>query len=137
MDAVDKINIRLKKIIEYVNRLKKYKGITAGELKENPERCAAVERFFQLAIEAIIDIANLLNAEYRFRPAKDARESIVILGEEGILNKEFAEDFSGVAGFRNILVHAYLDIDRNKVIENLNHLEDFEKFSQAVANFLR
>lgn len=137
MDAVDKINIRLKKIIEYVNRLKKYKGITADELKENPEKSAAIERFFQLSIEAVIDIANLLNAEYRFRPAKDARESIVILGEEGILNKEFAEDFSGVAGFRNILVHAYLDIDHNKVIENLNNLDDFEKFSQAVAKYLR
>lgn len=137
MDAVDKINIRLKKIIEYVNRLKKYKGITAGELKENPEKSAAIERFFQLSIEAVIDIANLLNAEYRFRPAKDARESIVILGEEGILSKEFAEDFSGVAGFRNILVHAYLDIDHNKVVENLNHLKDFEKFSQEVAKYLR
>lgn len=137
MDAIDKVNIRLKKILEYTSRLKKYQGMTKEELVEDPEKTAAIERFFQLAIEAVIDIANLLNAEYRFRPAKDAKESLEILGEEGVLDKKFAKGFSSVAGFRNILVHQYLDIDHNKVVENLNNLTDFEKFAQQVAKYLK
>ena len=138
MDALDKVNIRLKTLLKYVGYLKKYKGITVGELKQNYEKRGAIERFFQLAIEAVIDIANLLNSEYRFRPAQDAKESILILGEEGVLNSEFAEEFSGIAGFRNILVHDYLDIDYKKVADDLNnHLEDFEKFAKAVAKYLQ
>ena len=77
MDTVDKINIRLKKILEYTGYLKKYQGITAEKLKNDFEKRASVERYFQLTIESVIDIANLINAEYRFRPAQDAKESIV------------------------------------------------------------
>jgi len=137
MDAIDKINIRLKKILEYTNRLKKYQGMTREDLLEDPEKTAAIERFFQLAIEAVIDVTNLLNAEYRFRPAQDAKESIRILGEEGVLDEKFAENFSGVASFRNILVHQYLDIDYQKVADDLNHLDDFEKFATQVARYLK
>ena len=103
MDAIDKANIRLKKILEYLGYLKKYQGVTAEELEKDFEKRAIVERYFQLASEAIIDIANLLNAEYRFRPAEDARESILILGEERVLSKKFAKEFCEIAGFRNIL----------------------------------
>lgn len=137
MNAIDKVNIRLKKILEYTGRLKKYQGMTERELVKDPEKAAAIERFFQLAIEAVIDIANLLNAEFRFRPAKDAKESLEILGEEGVLDRQFASGFSGVAGFRNILVHQYLDIDYNRVTESLNHLGDFEKFARQVARYLK
>lgn len=137
MDAIDKVNIRLKKILEYISLLRKYRGLTKDDLVKNPEKSAAIERFFQLAIEAVIDIANLLNAEYRFRPAEDAKESIEILGKEGVIDKEFADSFSSVAGFRNILVHEYIDIDYNKVAESLNHLDDFERFAREVAGFLK
>ncbi|PIQ69990.1 DUF86 domain-containing protein [Candidatus Shapirobacteria bacterium CG03_land_8_20_14_0_80_40_19] len=138
MDAIDKVNIRLKTILKYVGFLEKYRGITAEVLEQNYEKRGAVERYFQLAIEAVIDIANLLNSEYRFRPAKDAKESILILGEKEVLPKEFAKEFSGVAGFRNILVHDYLDIDYKKVVDDLNnHLGDFEKFAKAVAKYLQ
>lgn len=138
MDAIDKINIRLKTILRYVGYLKKYRGITVEELEQNYEKRGAIERFFQLSTEAVVDIANLLNSEYRFRPAEDARESILILGEEGVLPKEFAKEFSGVAGFRNILVHDYLEIDYQKVADDLNnHLGDFEKYAKAVAKYLQ
>lgn len=138
MDAIDRVNIRLKTILRYVGYLEKYQGITAEELEQNYEKRGAIERYFQLATEAVIDIANLLNSEYRFRPAKDAKESILILGEEGVLLKDFAKEFSGIAGFRNILVHDYLDIDYKIVADNLNnHLKDFEKFAKAVAKYLQ
>lgn len=137
MDAIDKINIRLKKIFEYLDYLREFQGIGVEELERDFQKRGAVERYFQLTIEAVLDIANLLNAEYRFRPAEDGRESILILGEEGILPKKFAKDFSGVSGFRNILVHDYLKIDYKKVVENLRHLADFEKFAQAVAQYLQ
>lgn len=137
MDAIDKINIRLKAILAYVKRLKKYQGMQAAELRKDRDKAAAVERYLQLTIEAVIDIANLLNAEYRFRQAEDARESIIILGEEKILNKNFSNKFSSVAGFRNILVHDYLKIDYDKVAEKLNQqLGDFEHFCQSVAKYL-
>ena len=138
MDAINKVNLRLKKILEYVDLLKKHQNITVKDLEDDPVQRGFLERYLQLACEAVIDIANLINAEYRFRSAEDARESILILGEEGVLEKKFAQEFAPVAGFRNILVHDYVKIDYKQVIDKLHHrLGDFERFSQQVAKYLK
>ena len=42
-----------------------------------------------------------------------------------------------MAGFRNILVHEYLEIDRHLVYRVLNDdLDDFERFIKAVSRLL-
>ena len=42
-----------------------------------------------------------------------------------------------MAGFRNILVHEYLEIDRHRVYRVLkNDLSDFERFIKAVSKLL-
>lgn len=138
MDAVDKINLRLKKMLSYVARLKKFVPVTVKELRDNDDKSSIIERNLQLACEAVLDVANLLSAEFRFPPAEDNKESIVILGKEGVLDKKFAEKFKKMAGFRNILVHDYLEIDYGKVAGIMNEgLIDFEKFAKAVARYLK
>lgn len=137
MDAIDRIHIRLKLLRSYAKKLYRFQGLTTQELKADEDRRAMIERYLQLACEVVIDIANLLNAEFRFRPADESKESIVILGEEGVLDKEFANEFAGMAGFRNILVHDYVDIDYEKVADILNtRLGDFERFAREVSRYL-
>lgn len=138
MDAIDRIHIRLKLLRSYVKKLSRFEHLTMEDLLADEDRRVMIERYFQLACEVVLDIGNLLNAEFRFRPAQDAKESIIILGEEGVLEKEFASRFAGMAGFRNILVHDYIDIDYAIVTDNLNnHLGDFEAFAKAVASYLQ
>lgn len=137
MDAIDRINIRLKKLLEYIDQLKTYIPTTKKELIEDADKRGAAERYLQLACEVVIDIANILNAEFRFRPADDAKESVKILGEVGVLDKAFANEFADMAGFRNILVHDYLVIDYEKVADILNNrLGDFERFAREVSRYL-
>lgn len=136
-DRVVQINEKLNTLKEYLGILKGFGMVTVEDLNKDPIKRGAIERYLQLSAEVVIDIAGQLIAELGFRTPNDYKESILILGEEKILPDEFAKEFSAVASFRNILVHEYLDIDYNKVVENLNHLEDFEKFSQAVAKYLR
>ena len=137
MDAIDRIHIRLKLLRSYMKKLSRFERLTEEDLLADEDRRVMIERYFQLACEVVIDIANLLNAEFRFRPANDAKESIIILGEEGVLKKEFANQFAPMAGFRNILVHDYIAIDYTKVADYLNsRLGDFETFAKAVASYL-
>ena len=43
----------------------------------------------------------------------------------------------GMAGFRNLLVHEYLNIDPRRVYENWQeHLGDFVKFSEYIIRYL-
>lgn len=137
MDAIDRIHIRLKLLRFYLKKLSRFKHLTTEDLLADEDRRVMIERYFQLACEVVLDIANLLNAEFRFRPANDAKESIIILGEEGVLKKEFANQFASMAGFRNILVHDYIAIDYAKVADYLNNrLGDFEIFIKAAASYL-
>ena len=47
------------------------------------------------------------------------------------------EKWIRMIGFRNILVHDYLDIDRHTVFDVLqNNLKDFEKIKKSFAEFM-
>lgn len=135
-DAIDKINSRLEALKEYLKILKSLKGITGQELVNNIDKRAKAERYFQLAIEACIDIAELIISDQRLPAPKTGRETIEILGKEGIIDKKLAEDFAPAIGFRNILIHDYLEIDYDQVADKINNrLGDFEKFAQEIAKF--
>ena len=68
---------------------------------------------------------------------KNASETITTLGDMKILPKEFVSKIIGMANFRNILIHAYLKIDREIVYENLQHIPDFRKFQKYILEFLK
>lgn len=137
-DRITEVNGKLKALEDYVGLLKSFGKVDAEGLTKDPLKRGAIERYFQLAAEVVLDVAGLLIAEYRFRTPEDYKDSLLILGEEGVLTKDFSKEFSGIAGFRNLLVHEYLKIDYQKVADNLNnHLGDFEKFAQQVAKYLK
>lgn len=137
MDNIDKIRIRLNKLEEFSNFLKAYQGITAEELLKNTEKRGAIERYLELAVESCIDISELIITDQRLTVPTKASEAIKILGREKIIDAEFANAFSKIVGFRNILVHDYIDIDYKEVADKVNNrLFDFDRFAQEVAQFL-
>lgn len=98
----------------------------------------AVERYLQLAIEATLDISDQIINEEGLRKPKEYRDNILILGEQGILPKSFAVRFAHAAGFRNILVHDYVRLNKEKVYEHFKKdAVDIEKFIKAVLIYLK
>lgn len=78
----------------------------------------------------------IISAE-RLEKPESYREVIELLGKNNILPREFSEKFAPAAGFRNILVHGYAEVDVEKLYEFLqNNLEDFDEFSKHVAKYL-
>lgn len=110
-DAIDKIYARLEKLKEYIGILEGLGHITRSELEIDPVKKGALERYLQLAIEACIDIAELIISDQRLPTPQTAREALELLGKHDILEKEFATSFADAAGFRNILIHDYLELD--------------------------
>ena len=136
-DRISQINEKLALLRHYVKILRGFRGVRASDLVKDEIKRGAIERYLHLAAEVVLDIAAQLIAEFRFRTPEDYRESILVLGEEGVLPQDFAKEFSKIAGFRNILVHDYLKIDYHQLVDNLNYrLDDFERFAQAVAKYL-
>lgn len=137
MKTEDKIARKLKAMKEYVDFLGKYRNVPLKKLEGDYLLRSAIERNFQLALETILDIGEIVIAERGLRKPEEYREIIEILGESNILPKEFAKRFAMAAGFRNILVHKYEEIDVRKLHENLKNLKDFSIFAKFVAKSLK
>jgi uncharacterized protein YutE (UPF0331/DUF86 family) len=92
-----------------------------------------VERRLQLSIQVCIDIANHVIAHLGLR-VPDSQENVFsILATGGIITRDLAQRMVGMVGFRNILVHDYLDIDSSLVHNHLSQrLSDFSQFSQEL-----
>ncbi len=88
---------------EYVEALYDY--------REGVERVYAVERLAQLIAQTILDFAAVLASRRGAKPST-YRELALFLSRELELGKELEEFLVGLAGFRNILVHMYAEIDR-------------------------
>lgn len=59
------------------------------------------------------------------------------LGVHGVIPSTFANQIRGMAGLRNILVHDYLRVDLEKLIEFVRfRLEDFLVFMKLVREYL-
>jgi uncharacterized protein YutE (UPF0331/DUF86 family) len=61
-----------------------------------------------------------------------------VLVEAGVLSPELGARLAGIAGFRNILVHDYLQIDRGIVYQKLHEgVADLESFATEIVQFLQ
>lgn len=125
---------RLEKALQVLQQSSK---VAFEELIDNHVLLSAVERNFQVAIECILDIGNHIIAEKGFETPEDNEDVIRILGDESVIPPDFAEKIKGIAGFRNILVHEYTDIDYRLLYDYLrNRLDDFRELATHISLYL-
>ncbi|MBI3589017.1 MAG: DUF86 domain-containing protein [Candidatus Liptonbacteria bacterium] len=138
MSEIDKEFLRQKisQAEKYLEELKSFLKLSDLEISGDLKNRYALERVFLLLVEEMIDINNHLLKSFDIS-VSDLRSSFGLLGEQGILDKEFAAKISPLTGVRNILVHQYEKINLELFLKNLrNNLGDFEKYFSSVINFL-
>ncbi|MEE8167773.1 MAG: DUF86 domain-containing protein [Candidatus Hydrothermarchaeales archaeon] len=137
MSAADKIARKLNFMQRYVGYLRSVQDTDKKTLEEDYGLRSSIERNFHLAIESAIDIGEIIISEEGFNRPEDYRSVFLILGRQGILPGDFTESFSLAAGFRNILVHAYEEVDPDIVYDFLTEkLGDFDDFARHIARYL-
>lgn len=96
-----------------------------------------VERYLQLSIQSIIDIAHLVIIDLDLKRPDDNYEAVSLLYNQGAIPEDLASKLTKMVGLRNILVHEYGKIDRKKIYEVLEtQLEDLEKFQKQLLAYL-
>jgi uncharacterized protein YutE (UPF0331/DUF86 family) len=119
-----------------MQRLRRHTGRPLADLRADPDTLWAIERGLQLCAQNALDIATHLTASAG-RDTPDYASAIDALGELGVLPRDFARRFRGIAGFRNVLVHGYLAVDPGRLHELLNAgLDDFAAFAGHVERAL-
>ena len=120
----------LRELNESLKDWERYQAISLEELHTDRDKRNMVLHALLISIQSAVDIANHIIAEKGFRKPSTYRESFEILYEEGIISENLSDKLSDLAGFRNVLVHIYLQLDIDAVYEILQHdfiaLKDFE-----------
>ncbi len=98
---------------------------------------AAPNAFYQLAIETLTDIGNHVIADLNLGVVDWYSDVPRLLHEAGYIDENLRATWTRMIGFRNILVHDYLNVDRGIVYQVLHeNLEDFEALKQAFIQLL-
>lgn len=137
MIRAEVIRKRLNKLDEYLSILRAIRRYEWEEFIRNPEHYGSAERFLQLAIEAVNDVGNHIIAALDLGTVNWYSDIPLILEEKGYISPVLRERWIRMIGFRNALVHDYLEIDRRIVYEALQGgLEDLEALREVFARFL-
>ena len=121
---------------EAIQVLRRHQGQPADRLRTDREERWLVERGLQVCVQNALDIATHIAASAG-RDVPDYATAIDRLAELGVLPSEFVQRFRSVAGFRDVVVHDYLDIDLEIVNVLLNgRLDDFSEFASMVGRYL-
>lgn len=131
MTDIDLVEKKLADIETLLVQLRTLVDIDSIERDVKEERFAA--HTLQLAIQNALDVCSQIISDERLGEPVTNQELFSILERHGWLSADLAPKLRNMAGFRNILVHAYDRLDLDVMVDVLRHrLPDLEGFVQAI-----
>lgn len=106
------------------------------EQRLEPLWLRGIKYTFVTAIEACIDVAQHICAAEGWGPPRDNADAFSLLGDHKVVDRELAVRMRRAAGFRNVLVHEYVQVDDRIVLAMLDNPTDLDQFSHQVAEWL-
>ncbi len=120
---------RLDALNGYLQKLRAFQQVDSAEFVREPTLFDLAERYLHLAMECVLDLANHTIADRGLGTPSSNRDCFTVLERAGELTPEQAERLRQWAGFRNILVHQYLEVNHalsyQAIAEDLGDIEAF------------
>jgi uncharacterized protein YutE (UPF0331/DUF86 family) len=133
-EAVEK---RLKELDEILQELGKYRGVGLEALRRDVGQRWIIERGLIAAATIVFDVAGQDMVGHFGVYAETYEESLGTLRDRAVISKGLYRDRKGLGGFRNILVHRYLDINPAEVFESFQKwLVIFPAFAREILAWL-
>lgn len=105
----------------------------AGDVRE----ARFIQHTLQLAIQAALDVASHIVSARRLGEPETNRALFDLLRREGLVTEDLGNSLYAMAGFRNVLVHGYAEVDLQVVRDILeNHLDDLLAFTEQMRKSL-
>lgn len=140
MNPVDRQTLarKLEYLRKQLEQLEPYRALSQEEIFSGIEKRYTVERLLELSIQSVIDCSRLLVSLEDWRKLRDERDAFLILVERKVIDEDLAERLLRAKGFRNVLVHEYVDIDPMLLFSHVRSgVEDLWVFAQQLAAYLR
>jgi uncharacterized protein YutE (UPF0331/DUF86 family) len=125
---------KLEYLRQQLDTLEPYRSLGKLTLLENREKVLAVERLLELSIQSVMDLSRLL---VLVRDWSKERDAMTVLAEHRIIKPELADRLLKAKGFRNVLVHDYVEIEPDLLFDYLKEdVSDLWAFVKALAAHL-
>lgn len=133
----DLLSSRLDALEGFLAELRSFREVSREDFVREPGLHHLAERFLHLACESVLDIAHHVIADQGLRQPATYRDAMNVLQEQGILDRNLCERLKTWMGFRNVLVHLYLEIDHGRCFDAIQcDLEDLQQFARSLAPLL-
>jgi uncharacterized protein YutE (UPF0331/DUF86 family) len=128
------VTARLAVLEENLRLLEPFADLDLATYLGDPRNYGAAERFLHLAIEAIFDIGTHCISALKLSKPLSYSDIIPALAHAGLISHETQAELEGLAGFRNLLVHEYIRLDRARIHAFLAaHLGGLRRFAADIA----
>lgn len=123
------IKKRLEKLVHSLEKISRYQKLTYDEFLLDDIAQDIVEYNLFIAINMITDMATHIVIDHNIGKPDTMGEAFDILSKEKYVTQEDAAVYRKMVGFRNILSHEYVKINKKLVYDIMkNNLKDFKKF---------
>ncbi|MDZ7657992.1 type VII toxin-antitoxin system HepT family RNase toxin [Fodinibius sp.] len=128
------MNKRLQNLENNVAELRELKSAySSSDIKRDKKKEWALRYGLLESIQIVIDLSCHLAVHHNLGNAETYSDCIKLLGKFDIIDEELEGSLVSMAGLRNILVHEYVAIDVDRLVQFLDHLDDFTAFANAVS----
>ena len=132
------VHPKLRRIEELLAVLGDLGALDAARLRSDVTTALAVERALTLVVELAFAVNSHVAVARLSRAPDTHAESFVLVADAGAVERELAARLVPSAGMRNVLVHAYLDVDHEIVAAAVPAaIEQYGEYTHQVAQWFR
>lgn len=123
---------RLSELRKHLDHLEELRPrITATALRRDLSLHNDVLFSLLTVCQLVIDVASELSASYGLA-FDDYTEAVRNLGRLDLVDEATLAELDGLPGFRNVLVHEYVNLDLERVVRAAERLQPLRTFLEAV-----
>ncbi len=126
---------KLARIVTCLHELRTMASV--DRLRDDVREKRFVEHTLQIAIQSALDVASHIASDQRLGEPETNRALFQLLARADVISTDLSERLAEMAGFRNVLVHGYDDV-QVQIVEDVvrNHLGDLDEFVASVKRAL-
>lgn len=128
---------RLEELDRILEELSRHRDASLEEYRSDLSLQWIVERGLLAAAGVVFDVSDHVLSGHFGEHAETYEGSLRLLHERGVIDSELYDLLDGLGGFRNVLVHRYLDIDPEEVYSHYETaFEAFPRFATRVLGWM-
>jgi uncharacterized protein YutE (UPF0331/DUF86 family) len=135
---VESMQAKLRMMRRMRTRLVEMGRVDRERLAEDWDLQLVAERLLTGLVDLAIAINTHLVVVERGEAPYDYSESFALVARAGVIDKSLARQLSPSVQFRNVVIHAYLDLDLDRFVAAIPlGIEQYGEYIEQVAGYLR